>query len=97
VSSPVAEKAALQELYRTTGTPSRAAIEAEECEQLREEIEGLPSDCATVIKLAYFEGMSRDGIAQLLGRPNANAAQVLLSRALARLAVAMERRRRGGA
>ncbi len=78
---------ALEELYRTTLDPSVRAMRQGDLALLDEAIEKLPAQQGLVIRLAYYEGLSREEIAELMGRPSGNAVQSLLSRAIAKLAV----------
>jgi len=80
---------ALGELYRTTLTPSSRAMRREDLDLLDEAIDLLPEQQSLVIRLAYYEALSREEIAEIMGRPSSNAVQSLLSRAIAKLAVIM--------
>jgi len=84
---------ALADLYKTSATPSQKAIGAEEQRMVEIALDRLPPHYSLVIKLAYFEGLPRAEIADIMGRSSANAVQVLLSRALARLAVLLDAER----
>jgi len=80
---------ALGELYRTTMNPSSRAMRREDLALLDQAIDLLPEQQSLVIRLAYHEGLSREEIAEIMGRPSSNAVQSLLSRAIAKLAVIM--------
>ena len=80
---------ALGELYRTTMNPASRAMRQEDLDRLDEAIDLLPEQQSIVIRLAYYEALSREEIAEIMGRPSSNAVQSLLSRAIAKLAVIM--------
>lgn len=70
-------------------TPSRAAAGREDLVRLEHAFRGLPPDYREVIVLARLRGMPHATIAAKLGRTEL-ATRTLLSRALARLAFALE-------
>jgi RNA polymerase sigma-70 factor (ECF subfamily) len=70
-------------------TPSRAAGSREELARLERAFLRLPPDYREVIVLARLRGLSHESIAAKLGRTEL-ATRTLLSRALARLAFALE-------
>jgi RNA polymerase sigma-70 factor (ECF subfamily) len=74
---------------QTLFTPSRHAIGREELERLERAFAALPDDYRSVIVLARVHGLSHAEIAGRLGRTEP-ATRTLLSRALARLALAIE-------
>ena len=78
-----------QERRWKTMNPSMRVIRHEDLDLLDWAIGRLSDQQALVVRLAYFENLSREEIAELMGRPSANAVQVLLCRAIARLAVLM--------
>jgi RNA polymerase sigma factor (sigma-70 family) len=70
-------------------TPSRQAASREELARLEQVFCELPDDYREVIVLARLRGWSHERIAEKLGRSEV-ATRTLLSRALARLALALE-------
>jgi RNA polymerase sigma-70 factor (ECF subfamily) len=70
-------------------TPSRQAAGREELARLERAFRALPADYREVIVLARLRGWSHERIAEKLGRSEL-ATRTLLSRALARLALALE-------
>lgn len=84
-----AEERSLLEQLRTFFTPSRDAVAREELEQLERAFAELPDDYRRVIVLSRVLGLAHEEIAREMER-SPNATRTLLSRALARLAVAME-------
>ncbi len=87
--SQESKRIAVDDLYRTTMGPENRAIQREDLRRLDQAIEMLPEQYSLVIRLAYYEGLTREEIAQLMGRPSSDAAQSLLNRAIAKLAVVM--------
>ena len=85
----------LEQMLRTSATPSRDA----QCEQRRHQLlaalGSLPAHYQLALRLAYFEGLSRAEMAERLHKPSTDAVQALLSRALARLALALALRGTG--
>lgn len=71
-------------------TPSRQAASREELARLEQVFRELPDDYREVIVLARLRGWTHERIAEKLGRSEI-ATRTLLSRALARLALAMEK------
>jgi RNA polymerase sigma-70 factor (ECF subfamily) len=69
-----------------SATPSAAAIRHEEGERLRDAIAGLPEQYREIVELAYVEGLPHKEIAARLSISETNS-RVLLSRAVARLAL----------
>ncbi len=80
-----------QDLREVAGglTPSREAASREELERLETAFTGLPDDYRRVILLARVAGLSHEEIAEEMGRTPV-ATRTLLSRALSRLATALE-------
>ena len=74
---------------RTLFTPSRNAVAREELVKLEQAFKELPDDHRQVIVLARLVGLPHEEVAREMGR-SASATRTLLSRALARLATAME-------
>jgi RNA polymerase sigma-70 factor (ECF subfamily) len=82
------EQGVLEQL-RCLFTPSRDAVAREELEELERAFARLPEDYRRVIVLSRVLGLAHEEIAREMER-SPNATRTLLSRALARLAVAME-------
>jgi len=79
---------ALEQLC-TLLTPSRDAVSREELERLEQAFRRLPEDHRRVIMLARVLGLPHEDVAREMGR-SPSATRTLLSRALARLATAIE-------
>lgn len=77
------------EQLRTLFTPSRDAVAREELQRLERAFRELPDDYRRVIVLSRVLGLSHEEVARELDRTPI-ATRTLLSRALARLAAAME-------
>jgi RNA polymerase sigma-70 factor (ECF subfamily) len=88
VVKPEEEAILLAELA-SLATPSRDAIAREELERLERAFRDLPDDYRSVIVLSRVHGLPHEVLAQRLGR-TVGATRTLLSRALARLALALE-------
>ncbi len=91
---PAAEAAVVAELY-SLATPSRDAIAREELERLELAFAELPEDYRRVIVLSRVQGLSHEELAARIGR-TVGATRTLLSRALARLSLALEPKATGG-
>jgi RNA polymerase sigma factor (sigma-70 family) len=83
--------AELEEMLRHSRSPSRDALAEEQRQLLLTAMNTLPTHYAEVLRLAYFEGLSRDEIRARTRRSSVDAVQALLARATARLAVTMKR------
>jgi len=83
------ERSVLEQL-RSFFTPSRDAVAREELEGLERSFAELPEDYRRVIVLSRVVGLTHEEVAREMER-SPNATRTLLSRALARLAVAIER------
>jgi len=84
-------EAPLQEdLFQSLLTPSRIAVRREEFERMEAAFEGLPADYREVILAARILGLPFAEIARRMGRSE-NAVKIVLSRALARLSLLMDR------
>lgn len=70
-------------------TPSRSAVAREDLERLERALEELPRDYRRAVLLARVAGCTHEELARELGRTE-SATRTLLSRALARLALALE-------
>jgi RNA polymerase sigma-70 factor (ECF subfamily) len=70
-------------------TPSRSAVAREDLERLGRAFEELPPDYRRVLLLARVAGRTHEEIAREIGR-TPNATRTILSRALAKLALAFE-------
>lgn len=83
-----AADSALRAAPEPTGsaTPSAAAIRSEDAEHLRAAVASLPESYREIVELAYLEGLSHQEIAVRLSISESNS-RVLLSRAVARLAL----------
>ena len=79
----------VHEQLRTLFTPSRDAVAREELERLEQAFRELPDDHRQVIVLVRVAGLSHAEVAREMDRTE-SATRTLLSRALARLAAAME-------
>ncbi|HEV3023784.1 MAG TPA: sigma-70 family RNA polymerase sigma factor, partial [Pirellulales bacterium] len=75
---------------RSTPSPPAMAIAKETAHKLRELIDALPADAATLIKAAYFEGLSLKAAGERLGISKAWASR-LHAKALGQLARALTR------
>jgi len=69
-----------------SATPSASAIRHEDAQRVRAAITGLPEPYRGIVELAYIEGLSHKEIATRLSISETNS-RVLLSRAVARLAL----------
>ena len=76
---------ALLALYRSTGSPSREAIEAEDLERFRRALERLPAAHRQLIHWIHLDGVSREEVATRLGKSR-TALNSALARAVAKLA-----------
>jgi RNA polymerase sigma-70 factor (ECF subfamily) len=84
-SSRTSPDPALLAAYRNVASPSRQVAAREELERLESAFAELPEEKREVILLAKIVGLSRDQIAEQMGRTEP-AIRSLLSRALAELA-----------
>jgi RNA polymerase sigma factor (sigma-70 family) len=84
--------ASFSDCYATMITPSRHLLAREEIERFERSFEALPEDHREVISLARIVGLSHKEVGEQMGRSE-EATRQLLRRALAGLALALERPR----
>lgn len=87
--SSLDEGATEHDALSSLATPSRCAIAREDLDRLERALEALPRDHRRVVLLARVGGFTHEEIASEIGRSPC-ATRTLLSRALARLALALE-------
>jgi len=76
--------------YARISSPSGRALRAEEISRLEAAIDALPDDQREVITLAHLVGLSRAAIGAEMGKSE-EAVRALLHRAMAKLALLLER------
>ena len=76
---------AVLELYRSTVSPTREVIEAEDLDRFWRALEQLPAEQRRLIGWIHLDGMPREEVAARLGKSRA-ALNSALARAMARLA-----------